>query len=301
MRLLYWEVPEGPNNFGDALNGWLWPRELGAAADDGTGPWLFGIGSLLGDVRPVPDGEPKVVAGAGAGYGDPPVLDSTWSVYAVRGPRTADALGLPRSTPACDPAVLTRRHFPYAGVARQARVALMLHWRSANAAWQGMAGELGWACIDPRSEVEQVMRGIAGAELLLTEALHGAIVADAFRVPWLPIRTSPEVLEFKWLDWCESVGLEYRPTALPPLYEPPSRPGMLKRARVGIKRALVERGLRRAARLRPCLSSPEALGHAESRLAAALDQLRGDIVRGVYPGWREPTRAAGGSRRGAGD
>lgn len=294
-------MPGGPNNFGDALNEWLWPRELGAVADDGTGPWLFGIGSLLGGAKLVPEGEPKVVAGAGAGYGEPPVLESTWSVYAVRGPRTAEVLGLPRSTPACDPAVLTRRHFPYAGTVRQARVALMLHWRSANEDWREMAGELGWAYLDPRSGVEDVMRGIAGAELLLTEALHGAIVADAFRVPWLPIRTSPEVLEFKWQDWCESVGLEYRPTALAPLYELPSRPGVLKRARSGMKRALVGRGLRRVARHRPCLSSPAALGLAEARLGAALDQLRGDIARGVYAGWREPTRAGGGPRRGAGD
>ena len=40
--------------------------------------------------------------------------------------------------------------------------------------------------------------------------MHGAIVADTLRVPWIPVRTNPKILPFKWLDWCQSVKLPYR-------------------------------------------------------------------------------------------
>jgi succinoglycan biosynthesis protein ExoV len=47
--------------------------------------------------------------------------------------------------------------------------------------------------------------------------MHGAIVADALRVPWVPIVTSPRILKLKWQDWCSSVNLPYQPDHLYPL------------------------------------------------------------------------------------
>src|SRR5439155_10040399 len=46
------------------------------------------------------------------------------------------------------------------------------------------------------------------------ESLHGAIVADALRVPWVPlrIRRNPHTSPFKWEDWCSSMELPYGPT-----------------------------------------------------------------------------------------
>lgn len=198
MRLHYWQTAAPPNNFGDELDPWLWPRELGPRVLGDDGPWLVGIGSLLGDVLPFPDGELKLVMGSGAGYGTPPALDASWRIYAVRGPRTARLLGLPPDTVATDPGILARRHFPWASVPRETPVALMLHWRSTNDAWRTMAADLGWRFVDSRAGPERAMRLIAGTGLLLTEALHGAVVADAFQVPWTPLRTSEEILPFKW-------------------------------------------------------------------------------------------------------
>ena len=284
MRLFYWQAGDGPNNFGDALNPWLWPRELGALLDGTAGPWLVGIGSLLGSVRPFPSEGLRLVLGAGAGYGAPPRLDADWRVYAVRGPRTAAVLDLPPETAASDPAILVRRHFARDPTLPRAGVALMLHWRSANTAWRGMAEELGWAFVDPRAEVEEVLRTIAGAELLVTEALHGAIVADAFRVPWIPIRSSREILAFKWEDWCGSVGLEYRPVSVRQLYDGPAAPGAARAARAAVKRLLVRRTLREVAGQRPFLSTAAQLDSAEQRLDYALDRLREDAARGEFRG-----------------
>ena len=61
------------------------------------------------------------------------------------------------------------------------------------------------------------MTAIAQTEVLLAEAMHGAIVADALRVPWIPLCTSARILNFKWLDWCASLNLDYRPSFLSPL------------------------------------------------------------------------------------
>ncbi len=301
MRLFYWETAEGPNNFGDALNPWLWPRELGPDLVGNDGPWLVGIGSLLGDVRPFPGGGLKLVAGAGAGYGRPPTLDGDWRVYGVRGPLTAARLDLPAEAAACDPAILVGRHFAYGAVAKRAKVALMLHWRSVNPAWHGVARNLGWTFVDARGKPEDVMRDIAGAELVLSEALHGAIVADAFRVPWIPIRTSAEILAFKWEDWCASVGLAYEPVAVWPLYPGRVRASAARRAGRALKRLLVERELKEAARRQPVLSRSTDLDRATARLDAALDRLREDARRGEFRGLVPVSPAGDGSRRAGGD
>jgi succinoglycan biosynthesis protein ExoV len=300
VRLFYWETAEGPNNFGDALNPWLWPRELGSGLVGNDGPWLVGIGSLLGDVRPFPEDGLKLVVGAGSGYGRLPVLDRAWRVYGVRGPLTAARLDLPPEAAACDPAILVGRHFDYGAVPRRAQVALMLHWRSVNTAWRALARKLGWTFVDPRDTVENVMRDIAGAELLLTEALHGAIVADAFRVPWTPIRTSPEILGFKWEDWCASVGLAYEPVGVWPLYHRPERDTTARRTGRAIKRLLVERELKDAARRPPQLSSRPEFEGAVGRMDAALDRLREDSARGEFRGLVPVSREGGEARRAGG-
>jgi len=37
--------------------------------------------------------------------------------------------------------------------------------------------------------------------------MHAAIVADALRVPWISVTTTPEFLAFKWADWAASLGM----------------------------------------------------------------------------------------------
>ncbi len=35
-------------------------------------------------------------------------------------------------------------------------------------------------------------------------------------VPWVPVVCSPSIVSFKWVDWTQSLNLEYRPLVLPP-------------------------------------------------------------------------------------
>jgi hypothetical protein len=71
--------------------------------------------------------------------------------------------------------------------------------------------------IDVLSPVEQVLSEISSSSLVVTEALHGAVVADAFRIPWIPVRCHTHINAFKWEDWCESIEVAYEPHDLPSL------------------------------------------------------------------------------------
>ena len=91
------------------------------------------------------------------------------------------------------------------------------HSNYAGSVWREICGQLGFSYIDPSWPVEQVLNAIGQTEVLLTEAMHGAIAADALRTPWIPIVTSARILGFKWHDWCASVGLSYQPQYINPL------------------------------------------------------------------------------------
>jgi succinoglycan biosynthesis protein ExoV len=47
--------------------------------------------------------------------------------------------------------------------------------------------------------------------------MHGAIIADSVRVPWVPVKFHVHE-PFKWSDWCESVELRYQIHDLNPVF-----------------------------------------------------------------------------------
>ncbi|MCP6146191.1 polysaccharide pyruvyl transferase family protein, partial [Klebsiella pneumoniae] len=59
-----------------------------------------------------------------------------------------------------------------------------------------------------------VLDKIRNAKLVLADAMHAAIIADAFRVPWVPMVTSPQINTFKWLDWTSTIEQRYTPIVL---------------------------------------------------------------------------------------
>lgn len=212
MKLYYWKGHV--SNFGDELNVWLWPRLLPGVLDNDPRAIFVGIGSLLN--RQLPVAPLKVIFGAGTGYGAPPTLDKrSWKIYCVRGPLTAKKLNVSENLAITDSATLVRCvSLPVSDVTYS--VSWMPHWISAEVGeWQAVCREMGINFIDPRDKVENVLAAIGSTKLLVTGALHGAIIADALRVPWIAVQTKPFTLEFKWVDWSNSVGLDYRPVHLP--------------------------------------------------------------------------------------
>lgn len=205
MQLYYWSA-QGPN-LGDSLNPWLWPMLLPDFFDDDPAELFIGIGSNFGHA--FPRDARKLVCGTGYGaYQAAPHLDDTWDIRFVRGPRTAHVLGLDKRFGLGDPGMLVRLAGPALPAAgKRHAVGFMPHWESAlYGAWGPVCEEAGAHFIDPRDPLEDVIAAIRGCDVLVTEAMHGAIVADGLRVPWVPFMPLP-THHFKWFDWAESQGL----------------------------------------------------------------------------------------------
>jgi len=109
-----------------------------------------------------------------------------------------------------------------------------------HADWEALCARIGFHCIDPRSGVERIISELQGTELLLAEAMHGAIVADALRVPWIPVRMYSRFAEFKWQDWTQSIRVPLKLMDVPPIYTHP--PKGWKRVDYVVKKALAHAG-----------------------------------------------------------
>ena len=86
----------------------------------------------------------------------------------------------------------------------------------ANASWQEVCDGAGVSFVDPRRPSKSVVEEIASADLVLAEAMHAAIIADAYRVPWLPVWTSNRINALKWSDWAFSLNMTVQPHRLDP-------------------------------------------------------------------------------------
>lgn len=215
--LYYCKTPEG--NFGDDLNPWLWSRLAPEVCDESDPRLFIGIGTILS--HRIPSEGIKIVLGAGCGYSKPPVLDSKWRIYAVRGPLTAARLKLDSNLALTDPAMLVRK-FPNPSGAKTFPISFMPHHQSMlNANWVNLCSRASIHCIDPRNPVEKVLSEIQQSEVLLAEAMHGAIVADALRVPWVAVRMYSQFLDFKWNDWSQSINVPLTVATIPPVFTNP--------------------------------------------------------------------------------
>lgn len=210
-------------NFGDHINSWIW-RELCPellAEDDGLR--LIGIGSLISRNLDLLEGG-KVILGTGSGYSTLPSREqaAAWQVYAVRGPLTARFLGLAPELAVTDGAWLIDRIPRFkaqTGPEAPPRkgVIFIPHWTSAQyGVWPAICAKAGITYVDPLADFATIHAAITGAELAIVESLHGAIFSDYYRTPWVPVASPSRILKFKWLDWCQSLDLPYRPHLLPP-------------------------------------------------------------------------------------
>ena len=211
----------GSANVGDELNEWIWPALLGDIEREGTS--VLGIGTLLNKdfCRRLADAKKILVMGTGAGYGPLPSVDERWSFHAVRGLRTAQALGLDADRAVADSAyLLATLDWPQL---RQERgdVVVIPHHRSLNYVdWQTVCKQAGARFVSPLLPAAEFMQALAGARLMLTEAMHGAILADIVRVPWRGFAFGGQFNADKWLDWAEMFNLDPQTHTLAGFYDP---------------------------------------------------------------------------------
>jgi hypothetical protein len=265
VRIWYPDRPIG--NFGDDLNLWVWPRAIPDLLDDDGRIVLIGIGSILGEGLPA--APLKVVVGAGAGRSRVPKPGPRWRFYSVRGPVTVSAVGLSPEHAAIDPGAMVARHLRRIPASERDGVVFMPHnvsiLRAGFSGWDiaEASRRAGVRFLSGREPVDEILATIGGARLLLAEAMHGAIVADALRTPWVPIASFGHVFGRKWQDWTSSLGLTYGPHVIDCLAS--SDPaGDLQRL---LEDLAVEPGM---------LSRDAAFDAAMRRLDAAIDRLRAD-------------------------
>ncbi|MEM6974031.1 MAG: polysaccharide pyruvyl transferase family protein [Pseudomonadota bacterium] len=314
LSLFWWRSPAG--NFGDDINLWLWDRLMPGWQDWRAEGVLVGVGSLL-NTDLLPRADRYLVIGAGHGYGTPPrPADHAahWDVRAVRGPITAELMGLDPSLGVIDPAAMTARLEDFASPLRTGGTLFVPHCHSdidPDYDWPAATAEAGLRYQSPRATPHEVIRTIAGADLVVTESMHGAIIADAFRVPWVPVSLNDRFSTVKWRDWMASLEIEPptiiplpqpirraraalrtvrarlrgeggRPpgTATPRVLAPGTTPDDLKSRAVvhlrGAQQRLVVNALRAAATARPTLSRPGVTEERLDRLFEIIDAVRRD-------------------------
>jgi succinoglycan biosynthesis protein ExoV len=293
MKLGYVDVP----NFGDALNPYIFNHYLPGFFDGQPDEVMMGIGSILGfeQFEEVPK---KIVFSSGyaAGYATPPTIDDTYDVFCVRGPLTARELGLNADLAVTDGAGLLRfmdhepveKTHPYTYIPHKSTEKLY--------DWPRVCRETGIHYVSPESGVEHVLEEIRRSEVVLAEAMHAAIVADTFRIPWVPVVTNARINEFKWRDWAASLEMEYAPQRIPSIYQKPHIETGIRHRLGGV---LPEMGIRAVAgavdlwyrtaaqdkvfsafeelkQTEPCLSTREVFDEKTSALRETLDRLRAE-------------------------
>lgn len=217
MKLHFWNGP----NFGDQLNAYIFPQlfpDLLSTADDGL--LLCGIGSII-EKSLIPNDKKMIIFGSGMRH---PLYDgdrSGWDIRFLRGPLSASCLsvsnGYITDAAYCLPLVKEFKDISFSSK-KKYRASLIPYFSYASLLpWQQICNFVGIHYIDPAANPKLVLQDVLNSEHIIAGAMHGAIVADICRVPWVRLRMdqfpteAPLTTEFKWADWMLSLGLNTHP------------------------------------------------------------------------------------------
>lgn len=218
-NVFYWRRGEPVANFGDYLTELLY-----AGLFDGPAKYPQARIHLLGSViasdwfrQAVEHGFRRVVFwGCGLRQLSIPSKsrDLRVNLLGVRGPLTRDLLGIPKETPLGDPALaLPRIYAPRSDPETAGRTVCMPHFLDSTDDAELLA-ETGAECVlrpNIASNLEACCRTIdalASARFVLAGALHGAIVAYAYGVPFAFYKARKIDIPFKWNDFAASIGFD---------------------------------------------------------------------------------------------
>lgn len=190
MEYLYYKTKKG--NFGDDLNGWLWPKLFGE--EDSSDDLAFlGIGTILYEHNKHIIGarnKRKVVFGTGVRpvYKQFP-MDDQWDVRFLRGPLSSNHFN--RKFDYISDAAYALQLLPefqqIAQTSKQYEVSFIPYFKSESYFdWKSICKELGIHYITTHTDlgIEYTLREIAASKFVISEAMHGAILADILRIPW---------------------------------------------------------------------------------------------------------------------
>ena len=220
----YWlqEVPDKPQNFGDYLTEMLLDRLFVLPVYPADAYHL--IGSVITESQMRRDlkalgipADTGLVAFWGCGLRDAQPL-SPWAMkharfFGVRGPLSRDGLGLPQDTVLGDPGLLVP--LLHSVPRRRRGVLCIVHMLDpkpdAEIQRETGADRVVRAAIPGnQAALCSFLEMIANASFVLSGALHGAIVACAYSVPFAYYDSGYVDVPFKWHDFAASVGIPCR-------------------------------------------------------------------------------------------
>jgi succinoglycan biosynthesis protein ExoV len=286
---------------------------------------IYAVGSFLSadflDKRN--SGDRAIIAGMGAGYADLPVQQSfgfgrkfpvwikndirlplpkfvpetgkNYRILFVRGPLTARLLGLNTQDRFADAGYLLMNTdcIQRYKELRKSHISFMPHYTAASDSpgLRKIFEDVGFQYIDPRGDIDEVLKAISSSSLLLTEALHGAVMSDVLRTPWIPMKSSEDIFEFKWIDFMDSIGKAYTPAELKlswkrSYYSGRNPVSLIKnlttRVRGAVTRMLISPRetaftLMKASTLPPVLSSDASIVVIDSLISEKIDEFKESI------------------------
>jgi hypothetical protein len=231
MKVFFHKAPGG--NVGDDLNAELWHRLIPGLDELATADWLIGIGTILDErINDLPGC--KVVMGSGVRPNTTGRLQGNIRIAAVRGLLSAEQLGLDAAVAACDPGFLVARLWPTSS-GHADGIGLIPHVYSMQWSEISQAGlDAGLDVISPTLPIEQFLQRLRRCQRVYCESLHGAIFADALRIPWARVRLtshyfeSASVSEFKWQDAFSVIGVSSAPLNRLALLRPKRAAGVVR-------------------------------------------------------------------------
>lgn len=222
MELVYYNDKKG--NIGDELNVWLWPKIFGDDFFKNNNDTAFlGIGSIIMQdahyIKEAEKFENKIIFGSGVrSLSENLEFDKSWNISFLRGPLSSLSLSLNKIDYITDAAyylALTNEYSSLLNTPKKYKIGVIPYYKSLEKInWEKLCEINGWKLINVASkDVENFLQEVSECELILAEAMHGAIIADILRIPWKRMKffahefEKESVSEFKWKDWLFSLDI----------------------------------------------------------------------------------------------
>jgi hypothetical protein len=227
-NVIYWKKGEAIQNFGDYLSEYFTSHLF-------YGPPVIYhamhlVGSVIADAYVAPGDSSRQLSSAdahnsrerrvvfwGCGLRSPDSLSASLrpaaEFLAVRGPMTRAVLGLPRSIPTADPALLLPAIYrPIVSKAHLAKTLCIPHFHDRRTDDEICQISGCTTVVRPNippelGAIERIIDAIASADFTLSASLHGAIVAAAYGKKFAFWDSGTTDVPFKWEDFAESVSL----------------------------------------------------------------------------------------------
>ena len=192
----FWHI--GTPNFGDDINPSFYEKLSGTPIRlevNQSKPHFLGMGSILERATD----SSKILGSGFIAQPDSPV-NLPGSIIAVRGKLSRAAISNYPDVLLGDPMVLLSEIYS-APVGKKNKMGLVPHVSQVNN-FRRIAPP-GVIIIDPSVEPWSVIRAIAESDFIISQSLHGLIVADALGIPNLWIKPANQMIggDFKFLDY----------------------------------------------------------------------------------------------------